>query len=144
LGGRSKVGLWTRVVWLHDGLHNQVARLGLPLVNILFNAPADKDSFNRSEPAQQKAMFMDKVVAQLMAFGHNTSGAQEIAQMFIPDILQYDTSSPQGFFNGRRLTDDVADIMFNLVTAGKVMTDKVGSHRDYLAEFPYLGQPHER
>jgi Domain of unknown function (DUF4331) len=144
LGGRSKVGLWTRVVWLHDGLHNQVARLGLPLVNILFNAPADKDSFNRSEPAQQKAMFMDKVVAQLMAFGHSTSGAQEIAQMFIPDILQYDTSNPQGFFNGRRLTDDVADIMFNLVTAGKVTTDKVGPHRDYLAEFPYLGQPHGR
>ena len=75
-------------MWLHDGLQNQVARLGLPLVNILFNAPADKDSFNRSEPAQQKAMFMDKVVAQLMAFGHSTSGAQEIAQQGDhPEIL---------------------------------------------------------
>jgi hypothetical protein len=144
LGVRSKVGLWSRVLWSHDGEWLQVARLGLPLVNILFNEAADKDLFNRSEPAQQKALFMDKVVSQLESMGHTASRAQEIAQMFIPDILHYDSSSSQGFFNGRRLTDDVVDIVFNLVTAGKVVTDMVGFHRDYLAMFPYLGQPHGR
>ena len=144
LGEHSKVGLWSRVLWSHDGEWLQVARLGLPLVNILFNAAADKDLFNRSEPAQQKALFMDKVVAQLESMGHTASRAQEIAQMFIPDILHYDSSSSQGFFNGRRLTDDVADIVLNLVTAGKVTTDMVGPHRDYLTMFPYLGQPHGR
>jgi hypothetical protein len=144
LGEYSKVGLWTRVLWSHDGVWHQVARLGLPLLNILFNAAADKDPFNRSEPAQQKEMFLNKVVAQLESMGHTVSRAQEIAQMFIPDILHYDTVSSQGFFNGRRLTNDVADIVLTLVTAGKVTTDMVGPHRDYLATFPYLGQPHGR
>ena len=144
LGEPSKVGLWSRVLWSHDGEWLQVARLGLPLVNILFNAPADKDLFNRSEPAQQKALFMDKVVAQLESMGHTASRAQEIAQMFIPDILHYDSSSSQGFFNGRRLADDVVDVVLNLVMAGKVTTDMVGPHSDYLATFPYLGQAHER
>ncbi len=136
------VGLWSRVLWLHDGVWHQVARLGLPLVNILFNAAADKDKFNRSEPAQQKGLFMENVVTQLVRMGHSASSAQEIAQMFIPDILHYDSSSSQGFFNGRKLTDDVVDIVLNLVTAGKVTGDNVGPHSDYLATFPYLGQPH--
>ena len=147
LGERLKIGLWSRVLWSHDGEWHQVARLGLPLVNILFNAAADKDRFNRSEPVQQKALFLDKVVAQLKAIGntgHTASRAQEIAEMFIPDILHYDSSGSQGFFNGRRLTDDVADIVFNLVTASGVTTDMVGPHHDYLAMFPYLGQPHGR
>lgn len=144
LGAQAKVGLWTRVLWSHDGEWQQVARLGLPLVNILFNTAADKDLFNRSEPSQQKALFLDKVVAQLESMGHTASRAQEVAQMFIPDILHYDSSSSQGFFNGRRLSDDVADIILNLVTAGKTTTDMVGSHNDYLAAFPYLGQPHGR
>jgi hypothetical protein len=144
LGGRPDVGLWSRVLWSHDGEWLQVARLGLPMVNILFNASADKDLFNRSEPAQQRALFMDKVVVQLESMGHTASRAQEIAQMFIPDILHYDSSSSQGFFNGRRLMDDVADIVLNLVTAGKVTTDMVEAHSDYLASFPYLGQAHGR
>ena len=144
LGVSSKIGCWSRVLWSHDGEWFQVARLGLPLVNILFNAAADKDVFNRSEPAQQKALFMNKVVAQLESMGHTAGRAHEIAQMFIPDILHYDFSSSQGFFNGRRLTDDVADAVLNLVTAGKVTEDMVGPHSDYLATFPYLGQPHGR
>jgi hypothetical protein len=144
LGERSQVGLWSRVLWFHDGEWHQVARLGLPLLSILFNAPSDKDPFNRSEPDQQGAMFMDKVVAQLKVTGNTASRAQEIAQMFIPDILHYGPSRSEGFFNGRRLTDDVADIILNLVTAGKVTTDMVGPHRDYLAVFPYLGLPHGR
>jgi Domain of unknown function (DUF4331) len=144
LGERSSVGLWSRVLWSHDGAWLQVARLGLPLVNILFNAAPDKDRFNRSEPAQQKALFMDKVVAQLESMGHTASRAQDIAQMFIPDILHYDSSSSQGFFNGRRLADDVVDVVLNLVMAGKVTMDMVGPHSDYLAIFPYLGQAHGR
>src|SRR5947209_1264294 len=144
LGEYTKVGLWTRVLWSHDGEWLQVARLALPLLSILFNAPADKDLFNRSEPNQQKAIFLKKVVAQLESMGHPARRAQEITEMFIPDILPYDSSSSQGFFNGRRLTDDVADTIFNLVTAGKVTTDMVGPHHDHLVAFPYLGQPHGR
>jgi len=141
LGGQ-KVGLWSRVLWAHDGEVMQVARLGLPLVNILFNNAAEKDQFNRSEPAQQAALFLNKVTAQLENMGNTANNAREIARMFIPDILHYDTSSTRGFFNGRRLSDDVVDTILGLVTAGRVTTDMVGPHTDYLPAFPYLGQPH--
>jgi hypothetical protein len=144
LGEHVQVATWSRVLWSHDGEWLQVARLGLPLLNILFNAPADKDLFNRSEPHEQEAMFMSKVIAQLENMGHTASRAQEIAHIFIPDVLHYDSSSQQGFFNGRKLTDDVVDVILNLVTAGKVTSDMVGPHHDYLTEFPYLGQPHGR
>jgi len=144
LGEQTKVGLWSRVLWSHHDEWLQVARLGHPLVNILFNASSEKDLFNRTEPVKQKALFLDKFVALLESLGHSASNAQEIAQVFLPDILPYDSSSTQGFFNGRKLTDDVVDIVLNLVTGGKVTTDKVGAHTDYLATFPYLGQPHGR
>ena len=144
LGAQAKVGIWSRVLWSHHEEWLQVARLGLPLVNILFNASKEKDLFNRNEPAQQQALFMEKFVAQLIALGHSTAKAQEIARLFLPDMLLYDYSSARGFFNGRKLTDDVVDIILNLVTGGKVTTDMVAPHSDYLATFPYLGQPHGR
>ena len=130
LGEHATVGLWSRVLWSHHDDWLQVARLGLPLVNILFNAEAEKDLFNRSEPAQQKALFLAKVAAQLESMGNSAGKAQELAQVFIPDILHYDSSSSAGFLNGRKLTDDVVDIILNLVTAGKVTTDSVAAaHR---------------
>ncbi|SRR6266487_937037 len=132
------------VLWSHHTEWLQVARLGLPLVNILFNASKEKDLFNRTEPDKQKALFLDSFVALLESLGHSAGKAQEIAQVFLPDILPYDFSSARGFFNGRKLTDDVVDIVLNLLTGGKVMTDMVGPHTDYLTTFPYLGQPHGR
>ncbi|MGZ3625508.1 MAG: DUF4331 family protein [Ktedonobacteraceae bacterium] len=144
LGEQSKVGIWSRVLWSHHEEWLQVARLGLPLVNILFNKSQEKDLFNRTEPDKQKAVFLDSFVALLESLGHSPSKAQEIALVFLPDILPYDVSNAQGFFNGRKLTDDVVDIVLNLVTGGKVTTDMVGPHNDYLTTFPYLGQPHGR
>jgi hypothetical protein len=144
LGEQTKVGLWSRVLWSHHDEWLQVARLGHPLVNILFNASNEKDLFNRTEPTGQKALFLDTFVALLESLGRSASEAQHIAQVFLPDILPYDYSSAQGFFNGRKLSDDVVDSVFNLVTGGKVKTDMVGAHTDYLETFPYLGQPHGR
>ena len=144
LGDQSKVGIWSRVLWSHHEEWLQVARLGLPLVNILFNTSQQKDLFNRTEPDKQKALFLDSFVALLESLGHSASKAQEIALLFLPDILPYDISNQHGFFNGRKLTDDVVDIVLNLVTGGKVTTDMVDPHTDYLTAFPYLGQPHGR
>jgi hypothetical protein len=44
--------------------------------------------------------------------------------------------------NGRTLTDDAVDTFMATLTNGKVTGDRVGPHRDLLAEFPYLGPPH--
>ena len=40
------------------------------------------------------------------------------------------------------LTDDAADAFLATLTNGKVTEDKAGPHSDLLAEFPYLGPPH--
>ena len=45
--------------------------------------------------------------------------------------------------NGRTLTDDVVDFFLPLLSNGKVTQDKVGPHKDLLAEFPYVGAPHQ-
>ena len=62
----------------------------------------------------------------------------------LPDLLRYDSARPASFpSSGRALTDDVSDAFISVVTNGKVTGDKVGPHRDLLAEFPFLGPPHK-
>jgi hypothetical protein len=62
----------------------------------------------------------------------------------LPDLLRYDPTRPASFpSNGRALTDDAADAFVTVATNGKVKGDKVGPHGDLLADFPYLGPPHE-
>jgi hypothetical protein len=141
LGGQS-VALWSRVLFPHDGDLLQIARLGLPMLNIIFNAGEDKHDFNEAEPSQHRPRFLNKFVASLVSLGHTKEQAQTIAQQFLPDVLRYNSADTKGFFNGRKLTDDVTDDMLKLITQGKITTDKVGPHTDYLAAFPYLGQPH--
>jgi hypothetical protein len=61
----------------------------------------------------------------------------------LPEILPYDPRRPASFpENGRALTDDAVDAFLSILTNGKVTGDKVGPHVDLLAEFPYLGPPH--
>src|ERR1700730_17043642 len=60
----------------------------------------------------------------------------------LPEILSYEPTRPARFpDNGRTLTDDAVDVFLTILTNGKVTGDKVGLHRDLLAEFPYLGHP---
>jgi hypothetical protein len=61
---------------------------------------------------------------------------------FSVEMLPFDYSSSAGYPNGRRLQDDVIDMTLGQVTDGKITTDGVGPHSDYLADFPYLGTPH--
>ena len=43
---------------------------------------------------------------------------------------------------GRSDNDDAGDPFLAILTNGKVTGDKIGPHVDLLAEFPYLGPPH--
>jgi len=75
--------------------------------------------------------------------GYTPDEARRVAGGLLPEILPYDPKRPASFpHNGRTLTDDAVDVFLTLVTNGKVTGDKVGPHRDLLAEFPYLGPPH--
>jgi hypothetical protein len=58
-------------------------------------------------------------------------------------MLSYDPTRPASFpDNGRTLTDDAGDAFLAVLTNGRVTGDMVGAHSDLLAEFPYLGPPH--
>ena len=141
LGPQTKIGIWARVIFPHDGDLLQIARLGYPLLNILFNAGDDKFTFSETEPAQHQNVFLNKFVAVLQQFGHPADLAGQLARQFLPDILPYDYTNASGFFNGRKLTDDVADLLMNTVTNGQAKSDQVSPHA-YLPAFPYLEAPH--
>jgi hypothetical protein len=138
----------------HEGRFAQVDRMGRPAINTVFNHGEDKNTFNHIEPSQDRTTrtvdpnpkagvtFLQSFELTLQAFGHPAAEAEAIARILLPDILTYDYSSSAGFLNGRKLTDDVIDIELNLVTNGKVTTDRVGPHQDLLPTFPFMGNPH--
>ena len=143
LGGNPKVGIWCRVLIPKDGKpFFQIDRMGRPFVNVAFTKGEDKDTFNRIEPTKDRELFTKKFTDILESFGHSVESAQKIALTLLLDILGYDYSSSKGYPNGRKLTDDIIDIQLTILTNGQVTTDRVGSHQDLLATFPYLGSPH--
>ena len=81
------------------------------------------------------------VVDTLLSLGNSQARADALANILLPDILTYDTSSSAGFLNGRKLTDDVIDAELGLITNNAVTTDCVNNDSTFLSGFPYLGKP---
>jgi hypothetical protein len=116
---------------------------GRPGTNITFNrTEADLLAFDETTPADQRARFGEKFVAFLLSLGYPETEARERALAFLPDVLAYDTSKASEYPNGRRLTDDTADLIVALLTRGRITSDLAGPHTDLLDDFPYLGPPH--
>jgi hypothetical protein len=148
LGHNPQIGLWARTLLVKSGSNGKLGgftrddRMGRPAINTVFNHGDAKNLFNSIEPTQDRSLFEASFISTLESFGYNANQADKIADILLPDILTYNYSSTAGFLNGRKLTDDVIDIELALVTNGKVTTDMVGPHTDYLSTFPYLGNPH--
>ncbi len=145
LGSNPQIGVWAQTLvpaTLQPNRFVQVDQMGRPAINTVFNHGTDKVTFNGTQPADQRGLFLSSFVATLEGFGYAAATATGIADILLPDILTFDYSSSAGFLNGRQLTDDVIDIELNLVSNGAVTTDMVGPHSDYLSAFPFLGNPH--
>jgi Domain of unknown function (DUF4331) len=143
LGSSSKVGIWYMVLLPKDGNpFFQIDRMGCPFISTAFTKEEDRDTFNRIEPIRDRELFTKKFVEVLESFGHNPRSAQKTALSLLPDILDYDYSKSEGYPNGRKLTDDIMDFQLNVLTNGRITTDKVGPHQDLSSVFPYLGSPH--
>jgi hypothetical protein len=141
--GPSPLRLWARTMTVVHGKVTQVDQAGRPGINNAFNAPeADRLAFDESSPADQRERFGDKFVTFLQSLGYPDAEAHELALGFLPDVLEYDLSDPPGYPNGRRLTDDTADLLAALLTRGRITSDGIGPHTDLLDHFPYLGAPH--
>jgi hypothetical protein len=164
LGGTGHhVGIWAATA-LHSSIgYTQVDRMGRPAINTVFNglhAPntstlnnAEKEAFNRLNPTADRAVATDNVVAVLDAIDnvlttnaapHYTAGQiNGIAAVLLPDILTFQVGNSAGFLNGRKLSDDVINAEFSLLTDGNVTSDGVDANDSaFGTSFPYLAGPH--
>ena len=141
--GTPPIRLWARAMTIVDGELRQVDQAGRPGINNTFNGPIpDRLAFDGTSPADQRAKFGDKFVAFLESLGYPATEARDLAESYLPDLLEYSPLEPAGYPNGRRLTDDTADLIVALLTRGRVTSDLAGPHTDLLDELPYLGPPH--
>ena len=165
--GATKIGVWGQTTYWANGQWNAGDQMGRPAINTVFNtklvdanAGQTKNRFNATPPSQQRTayngQFKNDIVATLTninqvlgtddAFGcsdYDAGTAGAIANILLPDVLTYDTSTAAaGPLNGRALSDDVIDVELGLTTNGCVTSDAVGPHGDYQTSFPYLGVPH--
>lgn len=141
--GPGKIGLWHRTLDGVTGKWIQADRGGRPS-QAVFLTGQRKSDYLAGEPAED-ARFVAVFAHSLEHIGGYTpEQAARVAQTLLPDVLPYDPAHPAAYpANGRKLTDDVIDVFLSVITNGKVTRDNVGPHKDLLADFPYLGSPHE-
>lgn len=161
--GATDIAVWGTTTWWNGSDWKAGDQMGRPAINTVFNtslvdpnAGQTKNRFNKTPPAQQRTayggLFRTNAITTLMninaALGtgcddYDQATAEAIADILLPDVITYDTSTAAaGPLNGRALADDVIDIELGLTTNGCVTSDGVGAHDDYLSSFPYLGVPH--
>ncbi len=143
----TSIGVWADTRQWNGSSWGLVDQMGRPAINTVFNAGADKESFNVTPPSRQDdpgMPFRANVAGVLQALGGYDAGtANGLAAALIPDVITYNTSSATtSILNGRALADDVIDAELGIVTQGGIPSDCVGPHGDYLSSFPYLGLPH--
>jgi hypothetical protein len=159
-GGSSKIGVWATT---NQG-GAQVDRMGRPAIATVFipnnpfepvgSEPSLKNTYNHSLPSEDRTQFRSEVVDTLtLLYSLNDSAGDDksddaakvnqLADVLLPDILTFDTSSSAGFLNGRRPVDDVIDAELGLVTEGAAKTDCVSANdKPFPGGFPYLAGPH--
>ena len=144
------------------GEYQNVDREGIPAVNVALVPFNRKNEYNASSPKKDAALkFGGDILKTLAALGTTGAGvfpptgnALVLANTAVlkGDILRLDTSKPNagtgggaganGFPNGRRLKDDVIDILLSLIANGDPATviggtynlgDKVNSS---ISQFP--------
>jgi hypothetical protein len=158
--GSSKIGVWATT---NDG-GAQIDRMGRPAIATVFipnnpfepvgSEPSLKNTYNHGQPSTDQAQFRSEMVDTLtLLYSLNDNAGDDksddaakisgLADVLLPDLLTFDTSSNAGFLNGRRPSDDVIDAELPLVTEGAVTTDCVDANDEaFPSGFPYLAAPH--
>jgi Domain of unknown function (DUF4331) len=141
--GSKKLGIWARTLDGTSGKWVQADRGARPN-QTPFLAGEQNAAYLTAEPKDDARFVPVFAHALEHTGGYTPAEATRVAGTLLPDVLHYDPTLPAAFpNNGRTLTDDVVDFFLPLLTNGKVTNDKVGSHKDLLAEFPYVGPPHK-
>ncbi len=140
--GQNLMGLWARTLSWVDGSWVQAER-GARASQTPFLTGEQNGAYRAAEPAED-ARFVGAFAHALEHYGGFTPvEARRVAGTLLPDLLYYDPTRPASYpDNGRTPSDDAADAFLTVITNGKVTGDGIGPHDDLLAEFPYLGPPH--
>jgi len=143
--GPKKVGLWHRTLVSAGGSWVQAERGARPLqlFLVLGLTGAEREAYLAGEPADDGRFVAGFAHALEHSGGYAPEEAKRVARTMLPELMPYDPALAASFpDNGRTLTDDAVDFFLATLTNGKVTEDKAGPHSDLLAEFPYLGPPH--
>jgi hypothetical protein len=140
LGPGPEIAAWITTSVRRDGKLVQVDREGNPSFNPFFVDDL-KNEYNAGQPADDVANYLEPWQTLLEGRGYPPEEARDTVLTVLPDVLHYDRSRPAHYPNGRVLTDDVYDVRMAFLTYGRVTSDGVEPHDDYLREFPFLGQP---
>jgi hypothetical protein len=141
--------------------YQQQDQVGRPAINTVFNAAADKQTFNETAPSAMSALFQSKFQARLLALnpGYTTNllglDAPIFTGVLATDVLNVSTTAPTTFYDGtnvltgRTLSDDVIDVELTLIFGGPTggsnpgLTSDHVDHNDkaFLTSFPYEAAP---
>ena len=144
-----------------DGDFRQRDRMGMPAVNTALVNSDDKDSFNEGDPSTDQSDFKSSqtdiinglraAVAAVPGFPPEDSpgvDAATVVTLVNPDVLHLNLSLPDGFPNGRKLTDDTINPIVGLVLnrgnvlgGGPGISDGIDTPKPTIATFPYAGPP---
>ena len=164
-GSVSRLGLGARTLRVNGVVGQpgfqvieQIDREGVPAVNVALTPFGVKNTYNTASPQRDAAgEFAPGIVATLQALGTNANNINLLASIAVNngDLLRLDLNTPNagsgggtgagGFPNGRRLRDDVIDILLNIITNGVITTgDNVNANEKPLQDtFPFLALPHQ-
>ena len=143
--GTKRLGLWARTLARADGAGGSwvQADRGARTSQTPFLAGEQNAAYLAGEPADDARFIPMFAHALEHTGGYTSEEAKRVAGTMLPDVMRYDPTRPASYpENGRGLSDDTVDVFLAVLTNGKVMKDGVGPHGDLLAEFPYLGPPH--
>jgi hypothetical protein len=154
-GTSSKVNIWGRVLIptamvvgpIGTTFHGwaQIDRAARPTqANFLLSGDI-KAAYLSEQPSQDVEHYLAAYAHSLEhTGGYSSEEAIKAAQALVPEVLSYNYKLPAQYpLNGRKLTDDVADVFLSILTNGKVTADGIAAHTDLIHEFPYLGDPHQ-
>ncbi len=151
--GRGVIGVWATTSMHGHGLSVQIERIGLPLIQPFFNIDDERsEAHNKRQPREDRDASRPRI-AEIVTLLTRLAGTTEnpeaygqtVADLLTPDILHYRLGSPASFSfatrNGRRLTDDVTDVVLSLIV-NSPLSDHVGYDGRIQPQFPYMAMPH--
>jgi Domain of unknown function (DUF4331) len=149
----NTITLWARISLDGHTQHQQVNRIGQPMLRPLFFNPPDTqaqlDTLNAGAPTTDQDTHGERVhriartAARLAGLPDPDGHAARVAAAFLPDVLTYRPGQPATFHpghgNGRALGDNAFDTAI-AVLAGSTLGNAC-TPRQPTPAFPYLSAP---